>query len=145
MFRILQPSKQNGRSFKKRASAFLLNWSFFGARVMHNLTLNNAKAFGEWKKTTFNPTPIETYTKCLKTIQELRAMHQYMCYKHRIVVFRDDTTPTVGSLFTGSFHLIRMLLDEYVLLAVETQLHVEKESEIQSLLEKHMKTGRDRA
>lgn len=34
-----------------------------------------------------------------------------------------------------------MLLDEYVLLAVETQLHVEKETEIQSLLEKHMKTG----
>uniref|UniRef100_K1QGA6 DNA-binding protein RFX6 n=1 Tax=Magallana gigas TaxID=29159 RepID=K1QGA6_MAGGI len=83
--KVIKPSKQNGRSFKKRASAFLLNWSFFGARVMHNLTLNNAKAF-------------------------------------------------------GSFHLIRMLLDEYVLLAVETQLHVEKETEIQSLLEKHMKT-----
>ncbi|KAJ8298950.1 hypothetical protein KUTeg_023010 [Tegillarca granosa] len=82
--KIIKPSKQNGRSFKKRASEFLLKWSFFGARVMHNLTLNNASCF-------------------------------------------------------GSFHLIRMLLDEYVLLAVESQLHVEKETEITNLLEKHMK------
>jgi hypothetical protein len=35
-----------------------------------------------------------------------------------------------------------MLLDEYVLLAVETQLHVEKDTELQTLLEKHMKTGK---
>lgn len=34
-----------------------------------------------------------------------------------------------------------MLLDEYVLLAVETQLHNEKEMEIQALLEKHIKIG----
>lgn len=43
---------------------------------------------------------------------------------------------------SGSFHLIRMLLDEYVLLAVESQLHVEKETEITNLLEKHMKPGK---
>ncbi|CAC5368767.1 RFX6 [Mytilus coruscus] len=82
--KVVKPSKQNGRSFKKRASAFLLKWSFFGARLMHNLTLNNAQCF-------------------------------------------------------GSFHLIRMLLDEYVLLAVETQIHVEKDAELQAILEKHMK------
>ena len=41
-----QPGKQNGRSMKKRAQDFLLKWSFFGARVMHNLTLNNAQSFG---------------------------------------------------------------------------------------------------
>ncbi|XP_041367036.1 DNA-binding protein RFX6-like [Gigantopelta aegis] len=82
--KVIKPSKQNGRSFKKRAQEFLLKWSFFGARVMHNLTLNNAQSF-------------------------------------------------------GSFHLIRMLLDEYVLLAVESQLHNEKEMELQSLLDKHMK------
>ena len=41
----------------------------------------------------------------------------------------------------GSFHLIRMLLDEYVLLAVESQLHSEKEQELQALLEKHTKAG----
>lgn len=35
-----------------------------------------------------------------------------------------------------------MLLDEYVLLAVETQIHVEKDTELQAMLEKHMKTGR---
>ncbi|KAK7099364.1 hypothetical protein V1264_003512 [Littorina saxatilis] len=79
---MFQPSKPNGRSFKKRAQEYLLKWSFFGARVMHNLTLNNATSF-------------------------------------------------------GSFHLIRMLLDEYVLLAVESQLHSEKEQELQALLEKH--------
>ncbi|XP_025086183.1 DNA-binding protein RFX6-like isoform X1 [Pomacea canaliculata] len=82
--KVIKPSKQNGRSFKKRAQEYLLKWSFFGARVMHNLTLNNAQSF-------------------------------------------------------GSFHLIRMLLDEYVLLAVESQLHSEKEQELQAVLEKHMK------
>ncbi|XP_064602079.1 DNA-binding protein RFX6-like [Liolophura sinensis] len=83
--KVIKPSKQNGRSFKKRAQEFLLKWSFFGARVMHNLTLNNAQSF-------------------------------------------------------GSFHLIRMLLDEYVLLAVEAQLHNEKEQELNTCMEKHMKT-----
>ena len=35
-----------------------------------------------------------------------------------------------------------MLLDEYILLAVECQLHNEKDNEIQTLLEKHTKTGK---
>lgn len=52
-----QPSKQNGRSFKKRAQEYLLKWSFFGARVMHNLTLNNAQSFG---KLLYNKT-VEAY------------------------------------------------------------------------------------
>lgn len=79
-------SKQNGRSLKKRAQDFLLKWSFFGARVMHNLTLNNASSF-------------------------------------------------------GSFHLIRMLLDEYILLAMETQFNNDKEQELQNLLDKYMKNS----
>ncbi|GCB67974.1 hypothetical protein scyTo_0008155 [Scyliorhinus torazame] len=79
-------SKQNGRSLKKRAQDFLLRWSFFGARVMHNLTLNNASSF-------------------------------------------------------GSFHLIRMLLDEYILLAMETQFNNDKEQELQNLLDKYMKNA----
>ncbi|XP_028654745.2 DNA-binding protein RFX6 [Erpetoichthys calabaricus] len=82
--RVIKPSKQNGRSLKKRAQEFLLKWSFFGARVMHSLTLNNATSF-------------------------------------------------------GSFHLIRMLLDEYILLAIETQFNNDKEQELQNLLDKYMK------
>ncbi|KAM4772381.1 DNA-binding protein RFX6 [Rhinophrynus dorsalis] len=84
--RVIKASKQNGKSLKKRAQDFLLKWSFFGARVMHNLTLNNASSF-------------------------------------------------------GSFHLIRMLLDEYILLAVETQFNNDKEQELQNLLEKYMKNA----
>ncbi|XP_052020262.1 DNA-binding protein RFX6 [Apodemus sylvaticus] len=84
--RVIKMSKQNGRSLKKRAQDFLLKWSFFGARVMHNLTLNNASSF-------------------------------------------------------GSFHLIRMLLDEYILLAMETQFNNDKEQELQNLLDKHMKNS----
>ncbi|XP_048387311.1 DNA-binding protein RFX6 isoform X2 [Stegostoma tigrinum] len=84
--RVIKPSKQNGRSLKKRAQDFLLRWSFFGARVMHNLTLNNASSF-------------------------------------------------------GSFHLIRMLLDEYILLAMETQFNNDKEQELQNLLDKYMKNA----
>ncbi|XP_068087452.1 DNA-binding protein RFX6 [Hyperolius riggenbachi] len=84
--RVIKTSKQNGKSLKKRAQDFLLKWSFFGARVMHNLTLNNATSF-------------------------------------------------------GSFHLIRMLLDEYILLAVETQFNNDKEQELQNLLDKYMKNA----
>ncbi|TRY58205.1 hypothetical protein DNTS_017416 [Danionella cerebrum] len=83
--KVIKPSKQNGRSVKKRAQDFLLKWSFFGARVMHNLTLNNANSF-------------------------------------------------------GSFHLIRMLLDEYILLAIETQFNNDKEQDLQALLEKYMRS-----
>ncbi|XP_030051384.1 DNA-binding protein RFX6 [Microcaecilia unicolor] len=84
--RVIKTSKQNGRSLKKRAQDFLLKWSFFGARVMHTLTLNNASSF-------------------------------------------------------GSFHLIRMLLDEYILLAMETQFNNDKEQELQNLLDKYMKNA----
>ncbi|XP_056619806.1 DNA-binding protein RFX6 [Triplophysa dalaica] len=84
--KVIKPSKQSGRSVKKRAQDFLLKWSFFGARVMHNLTLNNATSF-------------------------------------------------------GSFHLIRMLLDEYILLAIETQFNNDKEQDLQNLLEKYMRNA----
>ncbi|XP_028253550.1 DNA-binding protein RFX6 [Parambassis ranga] len=84
--KVVKPGKQSGRSLKKRAQDFLLRWSFFGARVMHNLTLNNASSF-------------------------------------------------------GSFHLIRMLLDEYILLALETQFNNDKEQDLQNLLDKYMKNA----
>ncbi|XP_076471939.1 DNA-binding protein RFX6-like isoform X3 [Babylonia areolata] len=80
--KVIKHCKQNGRSLKKRSQEYLLKWSFFGARVMHNLTLNNARSF-------------------------------------------------------SSVHVIRMLLDEYVLLAVESQIYNEYEQELQALLEKH--------
>ncbi|XP_060947891.1 DNA-binding protein RFX6 [Limanda limanda] len=84
--KVIKPGKQSGRTMKRRAQDFLLRWSFFGARVMHNLTLNNASSF-------------------------------------------------------GSFHLIRMLLDEYILLALETQFNNDKEQELQNLLDKYMKNA----
>ncbi|XP_039980938.1 DNA-binding protein RFX6 [Xiphias gladius] len=84
--KVIKPGKQSSRSVKKRAQDFLLRWSFFGARVMHNLTLNNASSF-------------------------------------------------------GSFHLIRMLLDEYILLALETQFNNDKEQDLQNLLDKYMKNA----
>lgn len=43
--------------------------------------------------------------------------------------------------FPGSFHLIRMLLDEYILLALETQFNNDKEQDLQSLLDKYMKNA----
>ncbi|XP_076307282.1 DNA-binding protein RFX6-like isoform X2 [Tachypleus tridentatus] len=86
--KIIKPSRQNGRSLKKRAQDFLLKWSFFGARIMHNLTLNRAASF-------------------------------------------------------ASFHLLRMLLDEYLLLAIESQFEQEKEEELQCLLKRHLKDGQN--
>uniref|UniRef100_A0A667YZF7 DNA-binding protein RFX6 n=1 Tax=Myripristis murdjan TaxID=586833 RepID=A0A667YZF7_9TELE len=84
--KVIKPGKQSSRSVKKRAQDFLLRWSFFGARVMHNLTLNNASSF-------------------------------------------------------GSFHLIRMLLDEYILLALETQFNNDKEQDLQNLLDRYMRNA----
>ena len=37
--------------------------------------------------------------------------------------------------------MIRMLLDEYILLAMETQFNNDKEQELQNLLDKHMKNS----
>ena len=42
---------------------------------------------------------------------------------------------------SASFHLIRMLLDEYILLAVESQFNAEKDNDLQNRLEKHMKAS----
>lgn len=42
----------------------------------------------------------------------------------------------------ASVHLIRMLMDEYVLLAVESQMYEEKSSELQLILDKHMNAGK---
>ncbi|ELT92343.1 hypothetical protein CAPTEDRAFT_220726 [Capitella teleta] len=80
--KIIKPSKQNGKNIQRRGQDFLLKWSFFGARISHNLTLNNAKSF-------------------------------------------------------ASIHLIRLLLDEYMLLAIESQLQNDKERELQHILDKH--------
>ncbi|POI33015.1 hypothetical protein CIB84_003233, partial [Bambusicola thoracicus] len=50
------------------------------------------------------------------------------------------STDTDGEVYNEcSFHLIRMLLDEYILLAMETQFNNDKEQELQNLLDKYMK------
>lgn len=41
-----QPCEEAGDEFKTRAQEFLLRWSFLGARLMHNLTLNASSCFG---------------------------------------------------------------------------------------------------
>ncbi|CAL8315956.1 unnamed protein product [Lota lota] len=41
----------------------------------------------------------------------------------------------------GSFHLIRMLLDEYILLALETQFNNDKEQDLQNLLDRYMRNA----
>ena len=42
----------------------------------------------------------------------------------------------------GSFHLIRMLLDEYMLLVIETRFYNEMEEKLQELLDRHLKMGK---
>ena len=43
---------------------------------------------------------------------------------------------------SGSIHLVRLLLDEYTLLAVESQLYCEKERELQDEMKKHILIGK---
>lgn len=45
-------------------------------------------------------------------------------------------------LFAGSFHLIRMLLDEYMLLVIETKFYNETEEKLQEMLDRHLKMGK---
>lgn len=84
--KIIRPCEEAGDDFKTRAQEFLLKWSFLGARLMHNLTLN-------------------------------------------------------ASSYFGSFHLIRMLLDEYMLLVIETKFCNETEEKLQEMLDRHLKMG----
>ena len=44
-------------------------------------------------------------------------------------------------VLTGSFHLLRMLMDEYMLLAVETKLNEDYENKIQENLDQYLKKG----
>lgn len=44
-------------------------------------------------------------------------------------------------ILAGSFHLIRMLLDEYILLALETQFNNNQEQDLQNLLDQYMKNS----
>ena len=44
--------------------------------------------------------------------------------------------------FLGSFHLIRMLLDEYMLLVIETKFYNETEEKLQEMLDRHLKMGK---
>ncbi|XP_032220990.2 DNA-binding protein RFX6 isoform X3 [Nematostella vectensis] len=41
----------------------------------------------------------------------------------------------------GSFHLLRMLLDEYILLVIETRFYNEMEEKLQELLDRHLRMG----
>lgn len=84
--KIIRPCEEAGDEFKTRAQEFLLRWSFLGARLMHNLTLNASSCF-------------------------------------------------------GSFHLLRMLLDEYMLLVIETKFYNETEEKLQEMLDRHLKMG----
>lgn len=45
------------------------------------------------------------------------------------------------SCVEGSFHLLRMLMDEYMLLAIETKLNEDYENNIQENLDKCLKKG----
>uniref|UniRef100_A0A4W6ETA8 DNA-binding protein RFX6 n=1 Tax=Lates calcarifer TaxID=8187 RepID=A0A4W6ETA8_LATCA len=56
----------------------------------------------------------------------------------QVRIFVDDL---FSLLCSGSFHLIRMLLDEYILLALETQFNNDKEQDLQNLLDKYMKNA----
>ncbi|XP_076820967.1 DNA-binding protein RFX6-like [Clavelina lepadiformis] len=85
--KVIKPSRQNGRSLKKRAQDFLYKWSFFEARITHNLTINKAVSF-------------------------------------------------------NSYHCLRMLMDEYILFAIETQFSNEKKQEIKNTVSKHAKQVR---
>ena len=44
---LSQPCEGTGVDFKSKAQEFLLRWSFLGARLMHNLTLNASSYFGK--------------------------------------------------------------------------------------------------
>uniref|UniRef100_T1ILR4 DNA-binding protein RFX6 n=1 Tax=Strigamia maritima TaxID=126957 RepID=T1ILR4_STRMM len=81
--KIVKQCKQNGCRFQEKAQEFFLEWCFFGARIIHSLTISNASSF-------------------------------------------------------AAFLVIRMLLDEYVLLALESQVVQEKEEELQAALSRHL-------
>ena len=56
-------------------------------------------------------------------------------------VDKEESLPCKLLPFSGSFHLIRMLLDEYMLLVIETKFYNETEEKLQEMLDRHLKMG----
>ena len=46
---LFQPSEKEEGAFQTLAQEFLLNWSFFTAKVIQELTLKSAKSFGRFQ------------------------------------------------------------------------------------------------
>ncbi|RMC13087.1 hypothetical protein DUI87_10618 [Hirundo rustica rustica] len=72
---------------------------------------------------------VESFIEWLDTVVEQRVIKESLSFG-----VKDSS-----DISSGSFHLIRMLLDEYILLAMETQFNNDKEQELQNLLDKYMK------
>ena len=53
-----QPELKSEGNFKAKAQEFLLQWSFTGGRLMHNLTLNNCTSFGTYS----SKCPVKVYS-----------------------------------------------------------------------------------
>lgn len=70
------------------------------------------------------------YLKGLYMIQMLNNFVELILQKYKIM-----------HLFTGSFHLIHIMFDEYAFLVFETQEEQETEKELQKKVQRHMKNA----
>ena len=86
---------------KECARNFLLKWSFFSTKIVRELTLHSAHRFG--KK--INP----------------------LFFITLIALPMDKMTKTCALTFSGSFHLLHMLLEDYILYVVEQQNNPEEQ------------------
>uniref|UniRef100_A0A673J7I5 DNA-binding protein RFX6 n=1 Tax=Sinocyclocheilus rhinocerous TaxID=307959 RepID=A0A673J7I5_9TELE len=101
---------------------------------------DSISVFQELKDLLRKNATVESFIEWLDSVVEQKVIKVCRISNSYSVLFW--TKPEfVLMLLTGSFHLIRMLLDEYVLLTIETQFNNDKEQDLQNLLEKYMRSA----
>ncbi|XP_048242629.1 DNA-binding protein RFX6-like [Haliotis rufescens] len=113
--------------------------------------------FDEFQNLLGKQAPIEAYTEWMDNIIDkcvLQPCREKKCALALVssefllnwaligsLVMRDLTLNSASSF--GSFHLIHMMLDEYVFLVMETQNEMSRETQLQKSVQKHMKNAEE--
>ncbi|GAB5574176.1 transcription factor RFX4 isoform X3 [Prionailurus iriomotensis] len=127
-------AKRQG-SLKKVAQQFLLMWSCFGTRVIRDMTLHSAPSFGMARADHYVTVGIVTMTPAglyhlfperpLSKVQKRTSHKEKIAKMNHIWISLVINKHTINKVKRGSFHLIHLMFDDYVLYLLES-LHCQE-------------------
>ncbi|XP_064601308.1 DNA-binding protein RFX6-like [Liolophura sinensis] len=97
----------------------------------------SVECYSEWVDTMVDRCVLKPCEDRTKSFQDKAAEFLLQWAVYNSFIMRDLTLLSASSF--GSFHLIHMMLDEYVFLVMETQLHQLKEAELLQAVQRQMK------